>query len=187
MDKSSLNTDSPWKKPSLAFFHLADRWKSQGFPSPAVAASCGSIHSARSAHGLVFMVIVAVLVCAGCSGESFRTAEVSGTVTNAGRPAAGVFVQFSPPGGYKARLPSAYGMTDAQGRYRLVRPGSKTGAVVGPNTVTFSTIDADAGTAPTASGSSVAKWSFEVDVKPGSNTFDFPISDDPSPGSPPSR
>lgn len=133
------------------------------------------------------MAIVAVLVCAGCSSESFRTAEVSGTVTNAGRPAAGVFVQFSPPGGYKARLPSAYGMTDNQGRYRLVRPGSKTGAVVGPNTVTFSIIDAGATTDATPSDNLVKQWSFDVEVKPGTNTIDFPIAEKPATGSTASR
>jgi competence protein ComEC len=30
----------PWTKPSLAFVHLADRWKRRGFPRSAVVASC---------------------------------------------------------------------------------------------------------------------------------------------------
>jgi hypothetical protein len=126
---------------------------------------------------LRLVAIVAGFLCAGCSGESFRTAEVSGTVTNAGRPAAGVFVQFSPPGGHLAGLPSAYGMTDAQGRYRLVRPGSKTGAVVGPNTVTFSTTSEDSGQTTVDASEGLDTWSFNVEVKPGTNTLDFPLSE----------
>jgi hypothetical protein len=35
-----LTLNCPWKKPSMAFFHLAGRWKRRGFPRPACLASC---------------------------------------------------------------------------------------------------------------------------------------------------
>jgi hypothetical protein len=36
-----METSCSWKKPSLALFHVADRWQSRGLPWSLIAASCG--------------------------------------------------------------------------------------------------------------------------------------------------
>ena len=43
LDDSSWSRDSncPWKKSSMTFFHVVDRWKRRGFPGSTIAASCG--------------------------------------------------------------------------------------------------------------------------------------------------
>lgn len=123
----------------------------------------------------VIATFMAILACAGCWGERFRTAEVTGTITLQGRPATGVLVQFSPPDGYREGLPSAYGITDTGGRYQLVRPGGKTGAVVGKNVVSFSTTEGESGPAAAAPAAVLGEKSFDVHVKPGTNTLDFTL------------
>jgi hypothetical protein len=43
----------PWKKSSMTFFHLADRWKRRGFPRSAVVASCSGRLVPQSASAAV--------------------------------------------------------------------------------------------------------------------------------------
>lgn len=77
----------PWKKSFLTFFHLADGWKSRGFPRPAVAASCGGrrvpqsartqSHPAgaaarRAVHGLAAAIIAACWAAAGVAEDGIR-------------------------------------------------------------------------------------------------------------------
>lgn len=101
----------------------------------------------------------------GCAG---RFAEVSGTVTSGSDPVEGAFIVFTPETEGEVR---GVGSTDAQGRYRILRPGGRFGAPLGPNRVSVHggdggrTIPSDFGTAST----------LRCDVKPGRNTFDIDI------------
>lgn len=124
-------------------------------------------------------VLIAVGAIVGCSGDAFSTADVTGTVTVDGKPVAGIMLEFEPERVGKKILPTAYGMTDAEGRYEVSRvggPGGKPGAVVGMNTVRLS--------APEGSGSKVHPYyadqgAFERQVAEGENVFDFEIESRP--------
>lgn len=118
------------------------------------------------AGALAVLAISLVLVAAGCGGRGF--AEVTGTVTMDGRPLAGAFVSFTPaePGGVRG-----VGATNATGRYRVLRPGSKVGAQIGRNRV--SVAGGDGGRSiPDEYG---AKSTLTYEVTRGANVFDIDI------------
>jgi hypothetical protein len=78
---------------------------------------------------------------AGCGGSEFAIAPVSGTVTQDGKPLAGLVVTFQPIAETRAGNagPGSFGVTDDQGRFTLTVAGSRQpGAVVGLHRVTFS-------------------------------------------------
>lgn len=128
---------------------------------------------------VTFLVLVAAVAITGCSGDSFSTANVTGTVTVDGTPVAGIMLEFEPERMGKKILPTAYGMTDAAGHYEVSRvggPGGKPGAVVGRNTVRLST--------PEGSSSKVHPYyadqgAFQREVADGENVFDFEIESRP--------
>ncbi len=64
----------------------------------------------------------------GCGGSQFG--GVHGRVTLDGQPLVGGTVEFSPEGGSPA-----YGVTDDEGRYKLLWSADQGGAPVGPNRV----------------------------------------------------
>jgi hypothetical protein len=119
--------------------------------------------------------IAIVVAAAGCSGQHFRTAEVTGTVTYKGQPAAGLMLQFTPPNGDKLGLPPAYGITKTDGSYRLVRPGGKWGAVVGRNVVTVSVMPQDQPSAVTIPEKDVKDRSFDIEVSAKPNVHDIAL------------
>ena len=82
--------------------------------------------SSHGNHGWKALLL-AVLVTAGC-GSGSGMVSAGGTVTLDGEPLAGVVVEFRPvdPGG----TPS-FGLTDASGRYRLMRTAFESGVVPG--------------------------------------------------------
>ena len=106
------------------------------------------------------------LITAGCGGRGF--AEVRGTVLVDGKPLQGALVTFTPEGPDAVR---GVGSTNAEGRYRVIRPGSKIGAMVGANRV--SVTGGDAGRALPAQYNTQS--TLTCDVKPGSNVFDIEI------------
>ncbi|MEN1678285.1 MAG: hypothetical protein AAGJ46_01735 [Planctomycetota bacterium] len=101
-----------------------------------------------------FRCVLATLVIAGCSlamgcGGGVEWAPVEGTVTDNGRPAAGIQVTFEPLAGKLGQI--ATGVTDEAGRYRLAGPdGQPDGAIVGPNRVTLNVYMEDSGDELTA-------------------------------------
>lgn len=127
---------------------------------------------ARCPAAVVGIVFLAMLVV-GCAGPGLQTAEVTGTVTYKGAPAVGVFVQFEPPDGYRHGLPSARGVTDTAGRYYLVRPGNKRGAVVGANRVTVTVMGGEGEAVTMVPAEVLARASCEIEVKPGHNVHDI--------------
>jgi hypothetical protein len=114
----------------------------------------------------LLLVIGAASLVAGCWGRGF--AEVSGTVTSAGKPVSGAFIVFAPERKDEVR---GVGATDKDGHYRILRPGGKFGAPLGRNTVSIH--GGDAGRTVPASFGTKSNLTFEV--KPGRNVFDIEI------------
>lgn len=82
------------------------------------------------------IVVVAVSV-AGCGGDSFELADVSGKVTIDGSPAASLSVTFQPEGD-DLEAPNSYGITDEKGEYQLsIVTGSRTGAIPGKHRISI--------------------------------------------------
>lgn len=113
------------------------------------------------------IAVVCLGAASGCGGRGF--AEVTGTILIDGKPLSGALVTFTPEGPDAVR---GVGSTNDQGRYRVVRPGSKIGAMVGVNRV--SVTGGDAGRALPAQYNTQS--TLTCDVKPGSNVFDIEIT-----------
>ena len=112
------------------------------------------------------MAAMAVLAAAGCGGRGF--AEVRGTVLVDGKPLQGAFVTFVPEGPDAVR---GVGSTNAEGRYRVIRPGSKVGAMIGKNRVSVTGGDAGRSLPPKYNTESTLTY----EVKRGPNVFDIDI------------
>ena len=115
----------------------------------------------------------------GCSAEKFKTAEVTGTVMLEGTPVEGVSLEFEPVRTGAEIPPTAYGSTDAEGKYRLTRVGGKggrPGAVVGMNTVRVS---APEGSTATVHPRYADEGALQFEVKAGPNVFDIDLVKNP--------
>lgn len=117
----------------------------------------------RAFRGVVALALFAVT---GCGGRGF--AEVRGTVLVDGKPLQGAFVTFVPEGPDAVR---GVGSTNAEGRYRVIRPGSKVGAMIGKNRVSVTGGDGDRALPPQYNTESTLTY----EVKSGSNVFDIDI------------
>lgn len=120
---------------------------------------------------LLWLVLGTVV---GCGGPAFESAEVTGTVTAGGQPAAGLMIQFEPADGEGIRLPPGTGLTNAEGRYVLLRAGGKSGAVVGQNTVRV--MNGEGGELGRLRGRAVEGAVSQREVKPGSNVIDIELT-----------
>jgi len=78
-----------------------------------------------------------LLAAAGCGGQPYRLAPVSGRVTLDGAPLADARVGLTPvrQGDQLDAGPGSYATTDAEGCYRLIALHGEEGAVVGPHRV----------------------------------------------------
>jgi hypothetical protein len=84
------------------------------------------------------MAVIAVLFASGCGGGGGPSlGTVSGRVTLDGQPLQGAVVEFQPAEGR-----GSFGVTDAQGDYRLSFTEARQGAVLGKHTVRI-TLDAE--------------------------------------------
>lgn len=123
----------------------------------------------RAVMARLAVVVLAGTAVAGCSSR-IRLAEVAGTVTKAGTPLKGVWVQFVPAKGGRP----AEGRTNAEGRYRLDYSRGRQGAPLGTHRVTVMT-----GGDVDAEGNEVTprKVAFkgEFEVKPGTNVIDVAL------------
>ncbi len=136
---------------------------------------------------LIALFSVAMIGCSGSSDKP-ELGQVHGKVTMDGKPAAGVMVSFQPEDG----RPS-WGTTNEDGEYTL-KYLDETGAKVGKNLVTISTpnageapedcskIEEGGGTAdpipPRYNTLAVDNPEMTVEVKPGDNTINFPLTSD---------
>ena len=126
-------------------------------------------------HPARALAIAATLVAlVGCGGEGFDSAEVTGTVTAGGKPAPGLMIQFEPADGEGTKLPPATGFTNDSGRYVLRRPGGKSGAVVGKNTVRI--LNGEGAELARLGGKEVSGVVVDREVKPGPNVIDIEIT-----------
>lgn len=114
---------------------------------------------------------VLFLMSSGCGGASDQPelGDVSGTVTIDGQPLAGCIIVFKPDIGR-----ASTGLTDAEGKYSDLEylygvPGAK----IGPQTVSFEYEIGASG--PPIPAKYASKSELKVDVKAGSNTFDFAL------------
>lgn len=123
-------------------------------------------HHAGSGWATPAALAVACLLAAGCADR--RYAEVTGSIQLGGKPLAGAFVVFTPNRPDEVR---GVGSTDAAGRYRILRPGGKFGAPLGPCTV--SVHGGDSGTPIPKQYSTASELVY--DVKPGANEFNVDI------------
>lgn len=115
-----------------------------------------------------------VLVFAGCGGNS-DLASVHGTVTLDGKPLAGAQVVFAPT----SQGATAYGRTDADGKYEMMFSDTAKGAWLGENVVRISTEDVGTGDSPAKKEVVPASYnlrsSLRANVEKKANTFDFPL------------
>jgi hypothetical protein len=127
-------------------------------------------------------VLVSMLVV-GCSGGRSDLADVNGLVTLDGQPLPMATVVFQPD----SAGPASYGLTDDQGRYKVMYDVGRTGAVIGMHTVKISTYqekdpDADPpiAAAPEILPARYNKTSeLRAQVTDGVNEIDFPLESQP--------
>ncbi len=92
----------------------------------------------------ILAAVAVTALVAGCGGDPYKVAPVSGRITLNGKPLPKASVTFSPVavGGNQEPGPSSAGKTDADGRYTLSLIGkSGSGAVVGKHKVRIALLD----------------------------------------------
>lgn len=138
----------------------------------------------------MFALVMLCLCQMGCGpgGDQPELGTVTGTVTLDGEPLPGVAVVFQPDSGRPAR-----GKTDANGKYELIYIRQTKGTKIGANRVEIAPSEEgeveeeetgdeeNPDAAKPKSGKRVVPARYnvnselKVDVKPGANTFDFPL------------
>src|SRR5438132_489752 len=93
----------------------------------------------------VFVALV-VIVAFGCSSQPYQVARVSGRVTLDGKPLPKASVTFVPMASKENQAPgpTAAGLTDADGRYKVDVDQRTAGAVVGKCRIYITTVILDA-------------------------------------------
>lgn len=129
------------------------------------------MHPPRSSFGCRLSAL-AVVCLLGC-GDGIPTAAVTGLVTLDGTPLPGVIVQFEPLDGDETRLPPGTGMTNAEGRFVVLRPGGKSGAVVGRNTVRV--LHGEGAALTSVAGKSIVGTVSERQITAGANVVDIQL------------
>lgn len=127
----------------------------------------------------VVCAVTIVFLFMGCGGPA-NVAEVTGTVTLDGRPLAGATVTFVPvdSSGVLSR-----GITDSEGKYKLVYDANYTGAAIGDYQVSISTFRGgfpdDDPPRPKVLEQLPTKYNFSTELKTtvvgGVNQIDFPL------------
>jgi len=124
-----------------------------------------------------------VLICLssiilGCGGDTPTLGKVTGTVTLDGKPVEGATIQFEP---VSSGLPTAFGRTDAAGKYELWYSRGNKGAALGESIVriqAFQDADADSGQKKRPEivpAKYNAQSELKVEVKRGAQVHDFAL------------
>jgi hypothetical protein len=152
-----------------------------GFPHLMGATSMGGTAAIRKgsvAGSRAALVVAIVAIASPCCNS--RTAgypplgRVTGIVSRAGQPLAGLTVLFQPVAGGRASV----AVTNSAGRYTLRFTEVADGAMVGDHTVTLS-VDPDASDArATLRVVEGLGKQYSFTVKPGRNTFDIDTAGD---------
>jgi hypothetical protein len=85
--------------------------------------------------------VACLLFATGCGPKEAKLVPVEGVVLIGGSPAANIAVQFLPDDVPGELRPTSFATTDADGRFRLLAPGGKEGAVVGGHAVILADCD----------------------------------------------
>ncbi len=124
-----------------------------------------------------FALIFALLVVAGCGDSNGDLARVRGRITLNGEPLKNAIVEFDPEKGS-----TSHGETDGSGYYELEFGPGKRGAVIGMHIVRISTrrmYTDDDGTEHEEPEILPPQFNHKSillkEVKPGTNTIDFPL------------
>lgn len=121
--------------------------------------------------------LLALASLGGCGGpEHPDVGRVSGVVTLDGQPLPEATIMFQPTNGRASQA-----TTDAGGKYTLIYLDGVSGAKLGSHKVIIRTeIPGEDGQPPIAKEKLPKKYHSETEltaeVKPGSNTFDFPLT-----------
>jgi len=118
--------------------------------------------------------IVVLGFAIGCGDNSGpKLAQVSGTIKVDGKPIPGLNVFFVPEAG---GAPSVGG-TNAAGKYTLLYPSNKSGAIVGKPRVRVEAPEpeSDDSGKPTAAPVKLPNKELAAEVKPGNNTINFDL------------
>ena len=123
----------------------------------------------------IVAIAVVAAIAGGCKqGPEF--AEVTGTVTIDGVPTPGVQVTFEPQSQDPRKiLAAAYGMTDANGTYRLLRRGREAGAPLGLHHVRMLPVEQEGGKNTVIHPRYQANNAIWAEVKSGKNVIDFDL------------
>ncbi|MCC9609263.1 carboxypeptidase regulatory-like domain-containing protein [Blastopirellula sp. JC732] len=127
----------------------------------------------------VVLLSVSLIALSGCGQGGPALGQVTGTITQDGRPLPDAFVSFYPAAGGR----SSHGMTDQSGKYLLRFTGMKDGALVGAHTVKIETgvqlSESETGPKPKKVPQLPARYNAEseltAEVERGNNTFDFDV------------
>jgi len=129
----------------------------------------------------VAAAIAAIVTAAGGCRPGPQFAEVTGTVKIDGVPADGVQVAFEPQSeDIRKLLPAAYGMTNAEGFYRLLRLGRDPGAPTGLHHVRMTPVEQEGGKNTVIHPRYQENNSLWAEVQPGKNVIDFDLRSDPT-------
>lgn len=128
---------------------------------------------------LASMFVLLAITCIGCGGgggsDQPDLGTVEGTVTIDEKPLSGAIVIFTPDEGR-----ASTGLTDDDGYYELDYVHNEKGAKLGNHTITLTWPQAEDGDTPPAISIpkkyTGAQSPLKKEVKPGSNTFDFPLT-----------
>lgn len=144
--------------------------------------NAGSVCPRRPIGDRTALVLALLLVAhAGCGMNGEPYAEATGRVTIDGLPAAGVMVTFEPQSqDPRTFRPSSFGMTDADGRYRLMRRASQPGVVLGLHHVRVTPVEREGGKNTVVHRRYQENNALWADVVAGANTIDFDLRKDPT-------
>jgi hypothetical protein len=132
------------------------------------------IRTRRAAKGSVLVMGALAAIVGGCNS---RTAgypplgDVTGRVTEGGRPVANVTVVFQPAAGGRASTAT----TDSSGRYSLRYTDVAWGAMVGMHEVSLAGAVSTAEPQETLQSQTGSGQRHSFTVQPGKNTFDIEI------------
>lgn len=138
---------------------------------PGIAISFAMFVEQGNAMKLAFALFLTVLLplTLGCGSDRPDMGTVTGTVTFNGKPLPNADISFEPKG---KRF--SFGKTDEEGRYEMTYIRDVKGVAVGECIVRITLED------PNSPGQFIplkynANSELRADVKPGKNTFDFPL------------
>lgn len=149
---------------------------------PATAA--GIVDVGSSSNGIGVLILLTALPLLGGCGQGTKFAEVTGTVRIDGVPTGGIQIAFEPQSqDPRVILPAAYGMTNDNGTYKLLRRGREPGAPVGIHHVRVTPVEREDGKNTVIHPRYQANNALWAEVKPGPNVIDFDLMSGKKPAS----